>query len=110
MFPGKPWYHPTAQLHRGFLRKAVGDFVTPIVLEMLFDYYVLLNLQVHTLGMPLQVCLGLSIFHRYMGMYGLVRPDRSVGQDAVFVLCWIFKPICKFEPGWLLLIEIVIYT
>ena len=38
MFPGQPWYHPTAQLHHGFLRKAVGDFVTPFVLEKLFDY------------------------------------------------------------------------
>jgi hypothetical protein len=25
-------------LHHGFLRKAVGDFVTPFVLEKLFDY------------------------------------------------------------------------
>ena len=38
MFPGQPWYHPTAQLHQGFLRKAVGDLVTPFVLERLFDY------------------------------------------------------------------------
>ena len=38
MFPGQPWYHPTAQLHHGFLRKAVGDYVTPFVLERLFDY------------------------------------------------------------------------
>ena len=38
MFPGQPWYHPTAQLHHGFKRKAVGDFVTPFVLEKLFDY------------------------------------------------------------------------
>ena len=27
MFPGQPWYHPTVQLHHGFLRKAVGDFL-----------------------------------------------------------------------------------
>ena len=38
MFPGQPWYHPTAQLHHGFPRKAVRDFVTPFVLERLFDY------------------------------------------------------------------------
>ena len=38
MFPSQPRYHPTAQLHHGFLRKAVGDFVTPFVLEKLFDY------------------------------------------------------------------------
>ena len=38
MFPGQPWYHPTAQLHHGFPRKAVGDYVTPFVLERLFDY------------------------------------------------------------------------
>ena len=38
MFPGQPWYHPTEQLHHGFLRKAVGDFVTPFVLEKLFDF------------------------------------------------------------------------
>ena len=38
MFPGQPWYHPTAQQHHGFPRNAVGDFVTPFVLEKLFDY------------------------------------------------------------------------
>ena len=51
--------------HNGFLRRAVGDFVTPFVLEKLFDHScLLLNLQVHTWGKFWKVCLGLSIFHR----------------------------------------------
>ena len=40
--------------HHGLLRRAVGDFVTPCVLEKLFDHSCsLLNLQVHTWGMSL---------------------------------------------------------
>ena len=40
--------------HHGLLRRAVGDFVTPFVLEKLFDHSCsLLNLQVHTWGMSL---------------------------------------------------------
>ena len=67
---GLCWYHPTAQLHHGFLRKALGDFVTPFVLESCLIIHVLLNLQVHTWGISLaacrfwKVCLGLNIFHR----------------------------------------------
>ena len=44
-------YHPTAQLHHGSLRKAVGDFVTPFVLEKLFDYSCSVELAGSYLGM-----------------------------------------------------------
>ena len=53
MFPGQPWYHPTAQQHHGFPRNAVGDFVTPFVLEKLFDIVAPLNLFSNPRG-----CLG----------------------------------------------------
>ena len=43
----------TAQLHHGFLRKAVGDFVTPFVLEKLFDYSCSVELAGSYLGMSL---------------------------------------------------------
>ena len=50
-----------------FLRTALGDLVTPFVLESCLIIHVLLNLQVHTWGMSLassgkfwKVCLGLK--------------------------------------------------
>ena len=49
-----------------FLRTALGDLVTPFVLESCLIIHVLLNLQVHTWGMSLASSgnLDLSIFHR----------------------------------------------
>jgi hypothetical protein len=46
-------YHPTAQLHHGSLKKAVGDFVTPFVLEKLFDYSCSVELAGSYMGMSL---------------------------------------------------------
>jgi hypothetical protein len=37
MFPGQPWY-PTEQHTMAQPYLTVGDFVTPFVLEKLFDY------------------------------------------------------------------------
>ena len=54
MFPDRPLpNHPTAQLHHGFLRKAVDDFVTPFVLEKLFDYSCSVELAGSYFGMSL---------------------------------------------------------
>ena len=84
MFPGQPWYHPTAQQHHGFPRNAVGDFVTPFVLEKLFDYSCFCWTCRFILGhVPCKfwkVCLGLSIFLRsIMEEIDLLRCSPRIG-------------------------------
>ena len=96
MFPGQPWYHPTAQLHHGFLRKTVGDCVTPYVLESCLIIHVLLNLQVHR-HVPCRFwkdCLGLNIFHRsIMGKLTCFGCSPHIGYHWFGVL---LKWACSF--------------
>ena len=68
MFPGQPWYHPIAQLHHGFLKKAVGDFCYSICIgEVAWLFTFCWTCRFILWSCPCKfwkVCLGLSIFHR----------------------------------------------
>ena len=58
-------YHPTAQLHLGFLRKPWVTLLLHLYWSSCLIIHVLLNLQVHTWACTLQVQESLSrIFHR----------------------------------------------